>query len=68
MNNLLLAVLGINDMWYAMPLIVATSLVYAATRHEQMGPILAHAVRFAVWVTGFMAIFFVLLWLVTRPL
>ncbi len=68
MNNLLLAVLGINDMWYAMPLIVAASLVYAATRHEQMGPILAHAVRFGVWVTGFMAIFFVLLWLVTRSL
>jgi hypothetical protein len=68
MNNLLLAVQGINDMWYAMPLIVAASLVYAATRHEQMGPILAHAVRFGVWVTSFMAVFFVLLWLVTRSL
>ncbi len=68
MDNLLLAVVGINDMWYALPLIVAASLVYAATRHEQMGPILVHAVRFGVWVTGFMAIFFIVLHLVTMRL
>jgi hypothetical protein len=37
-------------MWYAAPLIVAVSLVYAATRHEQAGPIVAHAVRGALWM------------------
>src|SRR5690606_37275437 len=37
-------------LWYALPLIVAVSLVYAATRHEEAGPILAHAFRGAVWM------------------
>jgi hypothetical protein len=30
--------------------------VCAATRHEQMGPILVHALRFAIWVIVFMGI------------
>ena len=55
-----------NDMWYALPLIIAVSMVYAATRHEQMIPILAHAGRLAMWIIGFMvaifAILFVLSW------
>jgi len=68
MDNFLLAMLSRNDMWYALPLIIATSLVYAATRHEQMRPMLGHAVRFGVWIAGFMAIFFVVLLLVTMRL
>ena len=44
--------------WFAVPIIVSVSLVYAATRHEQMGPILVHASRFAVWIVVFMAIVF----------
>jgi hypothetical protein len=44
--------------WYAVPIIVSVSLVYAATRHEVMGPILVHAGRFAVWIVAFMAIVF----------
>ncbi len=43
-----------NDLWYAVPIVIALSLVYAATRHEQMRPILAHAGRVAVWIAGFM--------------
>jgi len=61
---LLLAVLGPSDLWYAVPLIIAVSLVYSATRHEQMRPILHHAVRTAVWIVGFMAVVFAILWLV----
>jgi hypothetical protein len=53
-------------MWYALPLIVSVSLVCAATRHELMRPILEHAVRFAVWVVVFMAIFMGLLTLLGR--
>lgn len=56
-----LAALGINYFWYAIPLIVAVSLVYSATRHEEMGPILHHAVRVGVWILGFMAIVFAVL-------
>lgn len=47
--------------WYALPLIVSVSLVYGATRHESMRPILEHAVRAAVWITGFMMILFLIL-------
>ncbi|HYW81450.1 MAG TPA: hypothetical protein VE890_17830 [Thermoguttaceae bacterium] len=65
MDNLLLGVAGINDMWYTLPLIVAVSLVYSATRHEQVGPILVHALRIGVWIVGFMAVIFAVLTLVS---
>jgi hypothetical protein len=50
------------DLWYAIPLIVAVSLVYAATRHEEMREILPHALRFGLWIVFGMAVLFVLLW------
>jgi hypothetical protein len=43
-------------LWYAVPLITSVSLVYAATRHEEIGHILIHALRFAIWIIVFMAI------------
>jgi len=54
----LLAAMDPLRIWYAVPIIVSVSLVYAATRHEEMGPILVHAGRFAVWIVAFMAIVF----------
>jgi hypothetical protein len=57
----MICVLAASDplrIWYAVPIIVSVSLVYAATRHEEMGPILVHAGRFAVWIVAFMAIVF----------
>lgn len=48
------------SMWYAFPLIVTISLVYAATRHEEMRWILHHALRVGLWIVGFMAVVFVL--------
>jgi hypothetical protein len=62
MYNLLLAHgAGIWNMniWYALPAVIAISLVYAATRHEQMRPILAHAIRVGLWLVGFMFVVFV---------
>ena len=53
---LLIAATGIARFWYAVPLITSVSLVCAATRHEDMGAILVHALRFAVWVVVFMGI------------
>jgi len=50
------------QIWYAIPLIVAVSLVYAATRHELMGPILHHAVRAGVWIVSFMTVVFVVIY------
>jgi hypothetical protein len=51
--------------WYAVPIIVSVSLVYAATRHEEMNAILIHAARFAVWILAFMAILFAALQLMS---
>jgi len=50
-----------HRMWYALPLVVVVSLVWAATRHEQMWPILEHAARFAAWIVGFMVTVYVVL-------
>jgi hypothetical protein len=66
MHDLLLAAAELKDMTYtdilyALPLIGAVSMVYSATRHEQPGPILAHALRLGLWVTGVMAVPFALL-------
>ncbi|MCR9118738.1 MAG: hypothetical protein NXI22_17520 [bacterium] len=55
-----------NHLWYLFPLVVTISLVYGATRHELMEPILYNALRAGVWIIGFMlvifAIMFVLSW------
>ena len=61
----LFGVLGANDLWYAAPLIVSVSLVYAATRHEEMGSIFAHCLRIGLWICGFMAIIFAILLLLS---
>jgi hypothetical protein len=52
------------NVWYALPVVIAVSLVYAATRHERMGPILTHAGHVAVWLVGFMFAVFVVLQIV----
>ena len=41
-------------LWYAVPLVVSVSLVYAATRHEDVPSILQHAWRFGAWILVFM--------------
>jgi hypothetical protein len=50
-----------NMMWYAPPLIAAISLVYAATHHERMKPILMHALRLGVMIAGFMLVIMIVL-------
>ncbi len=50
-----------NDLWFALTLVIAVSLVYAATRHESMGAILRHATRIGTWIVGFMVVVFVVL-------
>lgn len=49
---------------YAIPLIVAISLVYGATRHEYLKEILIQAALSARWVVGFMGVILVVIWLV----
>ena len=45
-----------NDVWYALPLIVTVSFVYGATRHEDTRVILDYTWRTALWLFGFMVI------------
>jgi hypothetical protein len=56
--------------WYAVPAIIAVSLVYSATRHERMQPILIHAGRISVLIVCFMAVVFAVLeainWFICR--
>jgi hypothetical protein len=51
------------NLWYAVPLIVSVSLVCAATRHEELGPILNHAMRMGLWTLVFMVVVAAVLWL-----
>lgn len=61
MTILLAQIVPANQLWYAVPLVAAVSLVYGATRHELMVPILHNAFRAATWIVGFMAVIFFLL-------
>ena len=61
----LLASMPYNQLWYAVPLIVAVSLVYGATRDEEMGPILVQSYRAAIWIVTFLAIVFAVLLVVS---
>jgi hypothetical protein len=58
-----LPIFAVTSLWYAVPLIVSVSLVCAATRHEDMGPIMSHAVRFGGWIVVFMVVVMAGLWL-----
>ena len=49
------------QIWYMLPLLVAVSLVYGATRHEILVPILHHAWRTTVWMLVFMGVIFLIL-------
>jgi len=58
---MLLANISSWNLWYALPLIISISLVYGATRHELLTPILIHAWRSLTWIVGFMAIIYAVL-------
>ncbi|TWT92477.1 hypothetical protein Pla108_41030 [Botrimarina colliarenosi] len=44
----------VNRFVYAPFLLAAVSLVYAGTRHEDLGAILRHAGSFGAWTVAFM--------------
>lgn len=60
-----LLALRLNEVWYALPLIVVISLVYSGTRYEQPEDILIGSFHSAKWVIGFMLIVFAVLWVVS---
>ena len=58
-NSLSMLAVG-NDLWYALPLMVVISLVYAAARDEQ-NQIWSRPGRIGTWICGFMFAIFVVL-------
>lgn len=54
-----------TQLWYSIPLLVSISLVYGATRHERMGPILYHAWQMGKWMVGFVLVVMAILTLVS---
>ena len=57
-NGLGLLGLITPQLWYAIPLVIAISLVWGATRHERLLEIVLHSIRSLMWVLTFMAIVF----------
>ena len=47
--------LAINIDWFALPLIIAVSLVYSASRHESWPRIFRHAARVFVMIVALLA-------------
>ena len=64
-SQILLADIWSAQIWYAIPLILVISLVYGATRHENLREIAGHSARAAVWLTGFLGLIFVVVWWAT---
>lgn len=54
---------SIPRLWYALPLVVVISLVYGATRHENLREIIIQSYRSMIWVVGFMAIIFAVIFI-----
>jgi hypothetical protein len=42
--------------WFVLPLVVAISLVYAASRHESWSRIWVHALKLCTWILGILVL------------
>lgn len=50
-----------NVNWHLVPLIVAVTLVYSATRFETWPYIFSHAIRWALYILGFLGVTYLFL-------
>ena len=57
-----------NVTWYLLPLALAISLVYSASRYELPERILGRAIRLFLQIVGFMGAAFLVLWVLTYGL
>ena len=57
---------GLARGWYALPLILAISLVYSASRHENTSLILIRAARLVLTIGGFMLAVLAVLLILSR--
>jgi hypothetical protein len=51
---------------FFVPLLAVISLVYGATRHEEMSAILRHAAHTAYWIVAFMGTIFLAIWAMSQ--
>jgi hypothetical protein len=58
----------VNVYWFALPLILGISLVYAASRHESWPRIWSHAARLMATIVGILVVTTVVLLLVNTQL
>jgi len=56
----------IHIYWFVLPLVVAISLVYSASRHEKWSLILTHAARLCSWILGLLVLSTAVLLLINR--
>jgi len=54
-----------NILWYILPLAVAISLAYSASRYEEQESILRRAIRLFFQITIFMFVVFSILWILS---
>jgi hypothetical protein len=47
---------AIHIYWFVLPLVVAISLVYSASRHESWRQIWVHAFRLCTWILGILVL------------
>ena len=47
---------AIHIYWFVLPLVVAISLVYSASRHESWRLIWLHAFRLCTWILGILVL------------
>ncbi|MDR2763352.1 MAG: hypothetical protein LBB88_12170 [Planctomycetaceae bacterium] len=52
--------------YIAIPLIIAFSICYAATRHEDLGRIFIHAAKVGGWLAFFLALVVFILGMIAR--
>ncbi|MGE5754536.1 MAG: hypothetical protein ACM35G_02290 [Planctomycetaceae bacterium] len=50
--------------WFVLPLVIAISLVYSASRHESWRKIWIHAFRLCAWIIGALVITMAILLLI----
>lgn len=58
---MLFAFLRMFDCLYAIPLILATGMVYSASRHEDIHDVLRYGLRLSGWILGFMLLILILM-------
>jgi hypothetical protein len=53
---MLLGAVQSHSYWFILPMVIAISLVYSASRHESWPRIWKHALRLCAWILGLLVL------------